>query len=68
MKFNLNRLKAERIAKGFTQEEIGEKIGITKSGYSKLESGQSKIDIDTFVSILTVLGLNPEDLVIFFTC
>ncbi|MBU5663700.1 helix-turn-helix transcriptional regulator, partial [Enterococcus sp. S183_ASV_20] len=34
MEFELNRLKAERIAKGYSQEELAKKLGWTRSMYT----------------------------------
>jgi transcriptional regulator with XRE-family HTH domain len=48
-------LKKYRILRGLTQKEVGEKLGMTQSGYAKLERGENKIDIDKLVNITSVL-------------
>ena len=34
-----SRIKALRIAKNFTQEQVAEKIGISRQKYARIESG-----------------------------
>lgn len=67
MKFNHNRLKAERIARGLTVEEMGEVLGVQKGTYSKKENGKLPIDVDEFSLITNKFGIKREDIVIFFT-
>lgn len=67
MKFNYRRLKAERIAKGFTGDYVAEQMGISKSYYSKKENAKSPLDVDEFAEILTILGVSNSELHIFFT-
>lgn len=67
MKFNHNRLKAERIARGFTVQEMGEVIGVSKGTYSKKENGKLPIHVDEFSLITSKFGMNHEDVSIFFT-
>lgn len=40
MQFNYNRLKAERIARGLTVQEMADFLGIAKGTYSKKEMGK----------------------------
>lgn len=67
MEFNYNRLKAERIAKGYTVEEMGEALGITKGAYSKKENGKLPVTVEDFTLISTKLGVPPERINIFFS-
>lgn len=66
MKFDLNRLKAERVAKGFTQQDLADALGISRTAYWKKESGDSDIGLEQFLKILQILGLSKQDLPIFF--
>ncbi|MCQ9212261.1 MULTISPECIES: helix-turn-helix transcriptional regulator [unclassified Streptococcus] len=43
MTFNVNRLKAERIAANMTQEEVAEKLGKKRTWYAKKESGIANV-------------------------
>lgn len=67
MEFNLNRLKGERIAKGFTVEEMAKELGVTKGTYSKKENGRLPITVEEFSVIFKKLGLPNDRIKIFFT-
>lgn len=66
MKFNLRRLRAERVAKGLTQAELASKIGISRSAYVLKENGDRDIGIDEFTRILDALGFTKDQLPLFF--
>jgi len=67
MKFDHNRLKAERIARGLTVQEMGEVLGVSKGTYSKKENGKLPIDVDEFSLITKKFKIDKENIVIFFT-
>lgn len=67
MEFNYNRLKAERIAKGFTVEEMGEVLGVTKGTYSKKENGKLPVTVEDFTLIFKKFEIPPEQISIFFS-
>lgn len=67
MKFNHNRLKAERVARGLTVQEMGEVLGVSKGTYSKKENGKLPIDVDEFSLITNKFGIERENIMIFFT-
>ncbi|CAK1231643.1 Transcriptional regulator [Fructobacillus evanidus] len=65
---NLNRLKAERVAAGFTQDEMAERMGWkTRSPYAKRESGIIPIGADELAKAAEILGYDSGTLGIFFT-
>lgn len=67
MTLNLRRLKAERFAAGFTQDEMAEKMGWkNRSAYAKRESGKVPIGANELMKIISILGYSEKDLVIFF--
>lgn len=66
MAFNLNRLKAERIARGLTQEALASKLGISRESYAKKENGFAKISVEDFANILKALNLDADQASIFF--
>lgn len=66
MKFNLKRLRAERVAKGLTQAQMASAIGISTNAYWHKENGQRDIGVNEFVKILQVLGYSKDKLSIFF--
>lgn len=68
MTIDLRRLKAERIAKGFTQEEMAERMGwSTRTPYAKRENGLVTIGADELAKMASILGYTPDKLIIFFT-
>ena len=67
MTLDLNRLKAERIAKGMTQDEVSKKMGWkTREPYAKRENGIVIISADELVSLALIFGYTKDDLGIFF--
>ncbi len=51
------RIKEQRKTLGLTQEELSEKIQITPSFFSQIETGNRKAGINTFVKISQELSL-----------
>ncbi len=54
------KIKNLRLKKRLTQEELGERTDLTKGYISQLERDLSSPSIDTFFSILEVLGCSPK--------
>ena len=50
------RLKAERLKAGFTQEQLAERIGTRKSYISRVENGRADIQVSTLFKIFNGLG------------
>ncbi|WP_071583955.1 helix-turn-helix domain-containing protein, partial [Bacillus licheniformis] len=67
MKFNYNRLKAERIARGLTVQDMADFLGISKGTYSKKENGKIALTVEDFSLISNRLGIKREKIDIFFT-
>lgn len=58
-------IRDARIAKGITQEELGNIVGVQKSAIAKYESGRVvNIKRSTLQTLATVLGLRGSDLII----
>lgn len=67
MTLDLRRLKAERIARGMTQDEVAEAMGWkTRTPYAKRENGIVGIGADELVKLAYILGYNENELGIFF--
>ncbi len=66
MKFDLNRLRAERIAKGLTQAQLAKAIDISKNAYWRKENGQRNFSMEEFLRILEVLGFSKNNVSLFF--
>lgn len=58
------KIRAARIAKGMTQEELGKVLGVQKSAIAKYEKGRIvNIKRSTLKKISDVLGLRPSELI-----
>ena len=56
-------IKQARIAKGFTQEQLAEKVGVKKSAVAKWENGRvSEIKRSNLKKLSEALGMNPNQL------
>ena len=51
MKFDLKRLKGERVARGITQAEMAHQIGISTNAYWRKENGERDIGMEEFVNL-----------------
>ena len=67
MTLNLNRLKAERVAKGMSQAEMAKALGFdTRVSYANRENGITSINVNEFVKMASILGYGINQLGIFF--
>lgn len=67
MVLDLMRLRAERVAKGLTQAQLAEKIGMKRAAYAKRENGLVNMGADELAKIVDALGMSKNDIYIFFT-
>lgn len=66
MTLDLLRLKAERVAKGLSQDEMARKMGWkTRTPYAKRENGIVNIGADELVKMASILGYSKNELVFF---
>lgn len=65
MTLNLNRLKAERITGGFTQETMAKALGMSLSSYRRRETGETNLDANELARIANIL--NIKDISVFFS-
>jgi transcriptional regulator with XRE-family HTH domain len=66
------KIKKVRELKNLTQEQVAEQIGMTTSGYSRIERGEVRVSIERLEQIARALGVQPNDLTnfdenVFFT-
>lgn len=52
-------IRNERLRKGLTQEELGERVGVGKAQISKIESGKG-LTIKTVIKVLDALGMSAS--------
>ena len=64
LKLDLARaVKAERMRRKMTQEELGELLASSQSRVAKMEGGDPSVSIDLLVRALLRLGVNRRDLI-----
>jgi transcriptional regulator with XRE-family HTH domain len=59
------KIRQIRELKGFSQEYVASKIGITQRAYSKMERDEIKLDWDKITTIAQVFDMDPMDIVSF---
>jgi len=57
-----SRIKALRIAKYLTQEQVADQIGVSRQKYARIESGANSITLDTLSKVAEVLGVTVGDI------
>lgn len=66
MKFNLQKLRYERMSRKISQVEMAEALNVSRSSYAKRESGDVKISVDEFTIIINKLGIPEKEAINFF--
>ena len=56
------KLKLLRKIKGYTQEELSEKLFISRKAYANLENDSTKIDLDRLKKIADIYEIELEDI------
>lgn len=59
------KIRNLRELKNLTQGYMAEQLGITQAGYSKIESGNTKLTYNKIEEISKVLGVQTEELLAF---
>lgn len=57
-----NKLRTLREANGFKQEYVGNILGITQAGYSKIESGEVDLTITYLTKLANLYKVTPEQI------
>lgn len=60
-----NSLRKIRELKGFKQETVAKKLGLTTNGYGKIERGESTLNLDRLNQIAEVFGFSINDILNF---
>ena len=56
------KIRKFRKAQGISQEELAEKIGISTTHMSHIETGNTKLSLPVFIKIAAVLDVRTDDL------
>lgn len=56
------RIKDLRNARGITQEEIAEQIGVSRQKYARIENGTNSITLDILSKVANVLEVTVGDI------
>lgn len=67
MRFNLQKLRYERLSRQISQEEMASALNISRSYYHKKETGKAKMTVDEFGKAVEVLGIPESEIINFFT-
>lgn len=57
-----SRIKALRGIKNYTQEQVAERIGVSRQKYARIESGTNNITLDILSKIAGVLDVSVGDI------
>lgn len=57
---NTLNIRQERIARGWTQKEVADRIGITKSAINMIETGARKPSYEVLVKLENLFGLSHK--------
>jgi len=67
MKFNLQKLRYERLSRRVSQVEMAEALNIPRSSYYKREVGTTNITVQEFSTIISYLEIPEHEVMNFFT-
>jgi|TARA_B110000211_G_scaffold31648_1_gene32105 DNA-binding XRE family transcriptional regulator len=59
----LENLRLQRIKKGYSQEYLGEQLGLSQVAYHKIENGKTKLQVKCLLKLCMVLEIEVEALV-----
>lgn len=63
MSISFSRLKMYRKQSGFTQEDIAEKLGVSRQAVAKWERGETLPDIESCIALADIYGTTVDMLV-----
>ena len=56
------RIKALRIARNYTQEQVAERLGISRQKFARIENGSNSITLDILTKIADMLDVTVGDI------
>ena len=64
--FDYSKLRGRMVEKGYTQEKLANRLGITVQALSKKINGKMRFSTDDIYAIVGVLDIKPEELGAYF--
>lgn len=59
------KIKKLRELRNLKQDWVAEQLGLTQSGYSKIENGEVDVPVEKLEQISKILNVRPEDILTF---
>ena len=57
-------MKAMRVNKGLTQEQLAKQLGVTKATVMNWEQGNSVMDAPTLLTLCSIYGCGVDDIIL----
>lgn len=57
-------MRAMRVNRGLTQEQIAKMLGVTKATVINWEKGKSIIDASSFLTLCSIYGCSADDIIL----
>ena len=58
----LQQFEKQQKSKGFSQQKLGEKVGLTRGQINNIEKGRSSLKVDIYFKMCQVLNISAEEL------
>lgn len=55
-------MRVEMASKGWKQQDLADKVGVTRESMSRYLTGKKQMPIDTFIRASAAFGISPADL------
>ena len=59
----LVNLRLQRTKKGYSQEYLGDQLGLSQYAYHKIENGKTKLHLNCLLELCKLLEIEIQDLV-----
>lgn len=60
-----SKVRQIRELKGFTQDQVAQKLGLSQRAYSKLENNETRFDWDRITKVAEIFEISPTDIISF---
>lgn len=55
-------MRMELVSRGWKQQDLAERVGITRESMSRYLSGKKQMPMDTYIRATAAFGISPADL------